>query len=102
MTAVIIVTGFASLILIILFRTALCSEKKYSVAQLDTDWVDADSAAAHLSGAIRIQTIGYDDITQTDYSAFAALASYLEKTYPRVHSVLDRESVNGSSLLYHW
>jgi carboxypeptidase PM20D1 len=102
MNSVILISVLAVLILIILFRTAMCREIKHSVQPIDATMINPVPVAEHLSGAVRIKTIGYDEISLTDHSTFKELASYLKKTFPRVHKTLKCETVNKSSLLYHW
>jgi carboxypeptidase PM20D1 len=103
MNIVIIAVGlFLILILTLLIRALLCVEKPAKGGVIPELPVDSAGAAERLSGAIQIQTIGYDDISKTDYSAFSEFISYLEKSYPRAHEVMNREIVNGYSLLYHW
>ena len=55
-----------------------------------------------MAGAIRFQTVSFEESERVDRAAFEALHSYLEQTYQAVHSALAREVINGSSLLYTW
>lgn len=64
--------------------------------------VDAEAAAARLAGAIRLPTISHEDPAARDPRPFDALAAYLEAQFPRVHAQLQRERINGQSLLYRW
>lgn len=64
--------------------------------------VDAAAAAERLAGAIRIPTVSHADRARQDPGAFLALHDYLGRAFPRVHASLQRETVNGSSLLYTW
>ena len=52
--------------------------------------VDEDAAAAHLAGAIRFETVSYEESERVDRAAFEALHGYLEQTYPAVHATLAR------------
>jgi carboxypeptidase PM20D1 len=61
-----------------------------------------DSALVHLSRAIQFKTISYPDHSKTDTTEFAAFVSFLEKTYPLVHTRLVRERINHYALLYQW
>jgi carboxypeptidase PM20D1 len=61
-----------------------------------------DGAAERLAGALRIRTISTEDPSSTDTAAFQALHSYLERSFPRVHAALQRETVANHSLLYTW
>lgn len=93
---------FSAVILIVIARALACSEKSVEGMSFPDVKIDPDLAAKHLSGAVQIRTIGYDDITKTDTAAFEEFASYLEKTYPAVHRTVTCEKINGLSLLYHW
>ncbi len=64
--------------------------------------VDTLAMAEHLAGAIRIPTISYERVEDTDTAAFLALHDYLARTYPLVHAQLSRETVADLSLLYTW
>jgi len=64
--------------------------------------VDAEAAAQHLAGAVRFQTVSFEEAAKVDHAAFEALHGYLEQAYPAVHATLTREVVNRSSLLYTW
>lgn len=64
--------------------------------------IHRERAAEHLAGAIRFKTISHRNPEQTDRKAFFGLQDYLKKTYPKVHRVIKRETVNDLSLLYTW
>lgn len=64
--------------------------------------VDAEAAAARLAGAIRFETVSFEEPERVDRAAFDALHAYLEETYPAVHTSLTREVINRSSLLFTW
>ncbi len=101
-TAIILIVLFSVLILTLLIRTFRCVEIPVGKTVLPGITVDSAGAAARLSGAIKIKTIGYDDITKTDLKAFSEFIEYLEESYPRAHKTMSREIINGYSLLYHW
>lgn len=56
----------------------------------------------HLSEAIQFQTISHDNLDDRDQQAFHAFISWLEKTYPEVHSQLDKTALNTFTLLFKW
>jgi carboxypeptidase PM20D1 len=64
--------------------------------------LDPSKAAEHLAAAIRFKTVSHQDPSEDDRTQFAALRSFLERTYPKVHRSLARELVNGDGLLYTW
>jgi carboxypeptidase PM20D1 len=93
---------FAVLIFTAVMRAIRCREKLFEAGIIPEYSINSDNAAEHLAGAIRIPTIGYDDISKTDTGAFLEFAIYLKKTFPNVHKVMTRETVNEYSLLYRW
>lgn len=64
--------------------------------------VDTDAAVQRFAGAIRIPTISWENVEDTDTAAFLALHDYFEANYPLVHERLKREKVGDLSLLYTW
>jgi carboxypeptidase PM20D1 len=90
-----------------LFAIFLSTAAAVGAAQLKTEPatalnIDAQEAAEHLAGAVRIKTITYDDQSDTSKTPFLALHDYLAKQFPQAHKVMRREIVNGYSLLYTW
>ncbi len=61
----------------------------------------SDSSLTRLSQAIQFRTVSYQDSSLTDTSQFEAFVSFLEKSFPLVHSRMTRERINGFALLYH-
>src|SRR5688572_27775333 len=59
-------------------------------------------AAERLASAIRIPTISAEDEAAFNAAAFADMHEYLQSSFPRVHSRLERETVAKHSLLYTW
>ena len=62
----------------------------------------ADSATAHLAGALRIATVSRTRYADTDTVPFDQLAAYLTRTFPRVHQQLKLQTVNHYGRLYEW
>lgn len=63
--------------------------------------LDPDALAARLAAAVQIPTVSPTDAAPS-LDAFARLHALLQQQFPRVHAQLQREVVNGGSLLYHW
>src|SRR6185436_15016794 len=62
--------------------------------------IDRAAALARFSRAIQFRTVSYEAQQPAgDHDAFVA---WLAETYPRVHASLQREHVNGRSILYTW
>ncbi len=58
--------------------------------------------AERLAGAIRFETISFENAADFDGLAFDDLADYLRVHYPRTHATLELERVNRYSLLFKW
>ncbi len=98
------------IVLVILFvttaimaaRTIAFQRSQKSVAPITGVPVDALRVAEHLAAAVRCRTVPMDDQGTPDPEAFRQLHAMLTETYPLVHEQLEREVVNGYSLLYTW
>ncbi len=88
--------------LIVVVRTIIFERSKGSVEKIDGVPVDDKQVAAHLAAAVRCQTVPLDEKGTPDPEALRQLHQMLEETYPRVHQNLEREVINGYSLLYTW
>jgi carboxypeptidase PM20D1 len=64
--------------------------------------IDGDAFLAHLGEAIRIDTTSYDDRSLIDGDSFLEFHDFLERTYPLVHEVCDKEVIADHSLLFTW
>ncbi|KAF9529826.1 hypothetical protein CPB83DRAFT_236779 [Crepidotus variabilis] len=66
----------------------------------------SDQAAQRLLGAVRIPTMTFDDmgpITEDErWRPFGEFHTYLQGSFPRIHSQLRLEYVGGYSLVYTW
>ncbi|GAA1940500.1 M20 family peptidase [Microbacterium aoyamense] len=51
---------------------------------------------------LRIPTVSHADESEVDWARFEEFRAALERLYPHTHRVLDRELVDGHSLLYRW
>lgn len=63
---------------------------------------DSDASVARFAGAVQLRTISFENVEDTDTSAFLAFHDYVEAAYPLVHEALAREVVGDLSLLYTW
>ncbi len=92
---------------VLLFGVLLVRTYTYPSLQVETGpWepvtFDADAAADHLAGAIRIKTISHQIPWEQRLSAFTEFHAYLAETFPKAHAAMTREVVNDYSLLYTW
>ncbi|KAF4549645.1 Carboxypeptidase S-like protein [Elsinoe fawcettii] len=65
-----------------------------------------NASVRRLSDLVKIPSISYDDMGEVGkddrFEIFYEVEKYLEKTYPLVHSKLQKENVNTHGLLYTW
>ncbi|MEX1306965.1 MAG: M20 family peptidase [Eubacteriales bacterium] len=90
------------LVAILLINTLRTKQEKVDLPQAEPLNLDKDKLAQHLSGAIQIKTVSSATMEGVDQDAFFGFHAYLEKTYPKMHSTLSKETVNTYSLLYTW
>lgn len=97
------ILGLALVILIgILFWNTLRFESKQLTAVPPAPPISVpDSALIRLSRAVQFRTVSYQDSSLTDTTQFEAFVSFLEKSFPLVHSRMTLERINDFALLYH-
>ncbi|GAA3018594.1 M20/M25/M40 family metallo-hydrolase [Microbacterium dextranolyticum] len=61
-----------------------------------------DEALARLRELLQIPTVSHADESLIDWQPFDDFLDAVERLYPRVHEALEREVVDGHSLLYRW
>jgi len=93
---------FLVMLSVVLVRTTQFTSKQVAVKPAAAVSIDEKISADHLARSLKFQTISFQDPAQFDHDEFLTLHQYLENTFPRVHSVLDREVVGDFSLLYTW
>ncbi|HEY6929907.1 MAG TPA: M20 family peptidase [Thermoanaerobaculia bacterium] len=95
-----LLTGFVLLVGVMVVRTVGWRSRQMPAQRGAPLAVDADGAATRLAGAIRIPTISEpEDALDAN---FAEIQAYLERTFPRVHSTLQRETIGPRGVLYTW
>lgn len=63
---------------------------------------DVNKSAQHLSKAIQIKTISYDDANKLDKQAFGQFIHFIKQTYPNVFSNLQPHYLNDYTVLLRW
>ena len=89
-------------ILIMLLRTFQLSGSTTQSSSVELLKVDPRTVSEHLSKAIQFKTISKRDMEEADRVPFKNYHSWLERTYPKLHKTLQKETVNKYSLLYYW
>jgi len=100
-----ILRGFLLLVLVVvavvMIKVFLLSSKQIETPEGRPE-IALDSAAVHLSKAIQIQTVSYEDVSKVDTLAFLQLHELIRSSFPTVMENLSMEVVNKYSLLFHW
>jgi len=94
--------AFLLLIAVLLFNTFRISSKQMLGVAPAAALTISDSAIVHLSDAVKIRTVSFEDLSLMDSTQFEKFVGFLAKTYPLVHSRLKFERVNTYGLLYQW
>jgi carboxypeptidase PM20D1 len=94
--------ALAILAAVVLVRAVRFRPRAVSVEKASPPEVDVQSAALHLSQAIRFETVSHENAAENDAGIFSLFHSYLREAYPRVHAELPLETVAGASLLFTW
>jgi carboxypeptidase PM20D1 len=87
---------------IMIVKTISFTSKQVEAEPADEFSVDAKKVVRHLSDAIQIPTISFENEAQFKGTEFLKFHKYLERTYPRLHKTLKKEIINSYSLLYTW
>lgn len=82
-------------------RSARLASRQPAVSPAPRLAVDA-GAVERLAGALRFQTVSYQDSARFPAAEFAALEAYLRDAFPRVHATLRREAIGARGVLYTW
>lgn len=88
-------------IIYILGNLFLFKSKQLKVDQIPLEKV-ADSAKYHLSEAIQIKTISYDDPSAIDLSEFVRFRSFLQETYATVFDQAEYHFFSEFTFLIKW
>ncbi len=90
------------LIIIVLINTFLFTSNQDKVPAVTPVKVEQDVVVGKLSQAIQHRTLSTQDSSKFNPEPFLKFNAFLEQTYPLIHQKLEREVVNGYSLLYKW
>ncbi|QNU65638.1 M20/M25/M40 family metallo-hydrolase [Ruminiclostridium herbifermentans] len=61
-----------------------------------------DDFVQRLSQALQIKTISYENMDMVDKSEFLKFHTFIEKSFPNVHRVLVKETINDFGILFKW
>jgi carboxypeptidase PM20D1 len=86
---------------VLLFNTFTYKSKQIQLETIKPVVIDKTSIQ-HLSEAVKIKTVSYDEPSKFDSASFNSLIFFLKKTYPVADSLLNKKVINKYSLLYKW
>jgi len=98
----IVLTALVVVAAVVLIRAQLFKKTLPPVTAAQLIDIDLDEAAGHLAQVIRCETVSYGEGHAVEADAFKKMHKILEEMYPRVHATLQKEVINGYSLLYTW
>ena len=87
---------------IVFYRAMQLSHDIPEVDQVTYDDIDLDRAVERLSQALQFRTVSTQELTFLYRPEFDRFIDFLEDEYPEVHNTLERERVNGYTLLFKW
>lgn len=90
------------LLSILAINTLRFTSKQIQVEPASALGVDEARASERLAQAIRFKTISQDGGTAASPEQLLALHRHLQQSFPKVHSILNKEVIGDYSLLYTW
>ncbi len=92
------------LALILLFNTGFTPKKSEKfIHTVPKDFpLNEQIVSEHLSKAIQIRTISHQEKEKINWEEFNKFIKFLEETFPKTHSALKRELINGYTPLFIW
>ncbi len=90
------------ILVVMIVKTFFFTSKQVKAEPADVFSVDAKNVVRHLSDAIQIPTISFENEADFKGADFLKFHKYLERTYPQLHKKLQKEIINNYSLLYTW
>lgn len=91
------------LVAILLLRgLTLYSDNQYQVEHpIQAVAINQDQAVKHLSSAIQIPTVSYDDANRVDHQRFLEFHALLQQAFPLLHQRASLKKINDYSLVYY-
>lgn len=85
---------------VIAVRTLTYTSKQVTVSQKVSYPIDIDQALGRFREGLQIPTVS--NVTPVDHSQFIKFREFLERSFPTVHSTLERLINNEYNLIYIW
>ncbi len=98
-----LLVAIVALVAVIVIKTKGFKSKQITAADGKRKDIAIDSAAvAHLSDAIKMRTISYDDTAMMVQATYDSFFTFLKTTYPLVFEKLGDTIINQRSMLLTW
>ena len=97
-----ILAGIAVLVGVMLVRAVTLPSRQINPSPAVAIGVDRDRVVARLAQAIQFKTISAQPLDEASSQEFSRLHAFLQRSFPRLHERLSRETVGEHSLLYTW
>jgi carboxypeptidase PM20D1 len=97
-----IIGGLFLIFIIVTAFISLMVKSKQPSPQPTEVVINEAKAVEHLSKAITYKTISYQERSKFDFTEFDNFISFLEESYPSVHTQLELEKINEYGLIYKW
>ena len=98
---VLVGVALAALAIVLVVNVVRFTSRQIDVEPLAPMALEA-GVPLRLATALRFRTISHQNPAQLDESQFVGLHRHLERSFPRVHRTLSRETVERRSLLFTW
>ncbi|MGC4037016.1 MAG: M20/M25/M40 family metallo-hydrolase [Chitinophagaceae bacterium] len=95
--------GVALLILIAIILFNTFRNSAWPVRPSDAQLLPLpDSAAMHMSEAVKIKTISISDTLPIDTTEYLKFIAFIDKSYPLIHSHLTRTIIDSLNIVFEW
>jgi len=94
-------SGLGALIVVLIIKASSVVSKQSTATKIDAIDI-SDEAVNHLSEAVKIKTISFENSADFDPKPFQDLHDFIKKSFPLVDKNLTREVISNHSLLFTW
>ncbi|NYE09088.1 carboxypeptidase PM20D1 [Bacillus niacini] len=96
------ISGLLIIFIIVTASNAMLVTSRQPSPQPTVVMINEVKAVEHLSKAITYKTISYQKRSKFDFTEFDKFISFLEESYPSIHTQLELEKINEYGLIYKW
>lgn len=89
------------LVAVVMVKTFTLPSKQLKVEPVEHITI-SDDAVQRFSKSITFETVSWQDVSMMDSSQFEQFHAFLSEAFPLMDSLLEKQYINGYSLLYKW